>query len=51
MLKVVADQQQILRYWTKYAFLRIIDSLSIFSLGNIRTPRGDAASLVRMVPF
>jgi len=38
MLEVGADQQKILRYWTKYAFFRIIYSLSIFSLGCIKTP-------------
>jgi len=41
-LEVGADQQKMLRYWTKYAFLRIILRLSIFFLGCIKTPRGDA---------
>jgi len=45
-LEVGADQQKILRYWTKYAFLRIIYSLSIFSLGCINTPWCDAPSFV-----
>ena len=45
-LEVWVDQQKILRYWTKYAFLRIIYSLSIFSTGCIKTPCGDAPSLV-----
>jgi len=40
------DQQEILRYRTKYAFLRIIYSLSIFSLGCIKTPQGNAPNLV-----
>jgi len=38
----MADQQKILCYSTKYAFLRIIYTLSIFSLGCIKTPWGDA---------
>jgi len=41
-LEVAANRQKILRYWTKYAFLCIIDSLSIFFLGGIKTPWGDA---------
>ena len=42
-LELGADQEKILRYWTKYAFLRIIYSLPIFSLGNIRTTWGNAS--------
>jgi len=45
MLTVGADQQEILRYWTKYAFLRITYCLSIFSLGCIKTLWGDVQSL------
>jgi len=45
-LEVQADQQKILRYWTKYAFLRIIYSLSILSLGYITALWADAPSLV-----
>ena len=44
-LEVEADQQKILYYWTKYAFLQVIYSLSIFSLGNIRTPGSDAPKI------
>jgi len=42
LMEVWADQQKILRYWTKYAFLRIVYSLSTFSLGCIKTPCDDA---------
>ena len=38
MLEVGAEQQKILCYWTKYAFLCIICSLSFFCLGCIKTP-------------
>ena len=40
-----AEQQKLSRYLTKYAFLRIIYSLSIFFLGCIKTPWGDAPQL------
>jgi len=40
-----ADQQKILRYWTKYAFLRIIYSLSIFC------PSLDCTKNRGVVPF
>jgi len=40
-LEVGAEQQKILRHWIKYAFLRIVHSLSVFSLGYIKTPWGD----------
>jgi len=39
-LELWADLEKILRYWTKYAFLRIVYNLPIFSLGNIRTMWG-----------
>jgi len=42
MLEVGVDLQKILCYWTKYAFLPIIYSLAIFSLGCIKTPWGAA---------
>jgi len=41
MLKVEADQQKTLRYWTKYAFLHNMHSLSISLLGCIKTPWDD----------
>ena len=43
-LELGADQEKILRYWTKYAFLLIIYNLPIFSLGNIRTTWGNAST-------
>jgi len=44
MLEVGADQQKILRYWTKYAFLRIVYSSSIFSVSS----RSLIAGVVRL---
>jgi len=38
--EVEADKQKISRYWTKYVFLHIIYSLSVFPLGSIKTPSG-----------
>jgi len=42
MLGVGAEQQKILRYWTKYGFVNIIFIYSVltFSLGCIKTPKG-----------
>jgi len=49
MLEVRVDQQKISRYWRKYAFLGIAYSLSIFSVGYIKTPWSDVPSLVAFV--
>jgi len=41
-LKVAANQQKILRYWTKYAkFMRIISGWPAFSLGCRKIPWDD----------
>ena len=45
-LEVGIDQQEILRYWTKCAFFRIIYSLLAFSLYYVRTPWVDAPNFV-----
>jgi len=45
-----ADQQKILRYWTKYESFCASYSLPIFSLGCIKAPWGDGLKFGTLVP-